>query len=630
MPFSSKTNSQRGIAQVLLLLFLLAGIAVGTVIIQNRTNFLPRAQDCNPGIDNNCNTGGGSEFGDPGAEQAAAQRQEQADLEKGAREAGKSVDDYRVNDCKANPGKPGCSEILKRADTTSDGQSFDTQSDETKNRFSAIFCGGNPNANCAAAKAQWAKEHTTEVANGGKSTTEEQRQKQQEEAANRNKATLDASRKSLDPDGVYKNEGAGAYVAKCVESGKSPEECDNRKKVLEEIIKAQEAHDYAVTTKFDNPVTQDAAYTQAKLLARAANCDAVAADIRGSNCVLDLGDTQNIITASDGKRVFIGCSIKDTDPKRTNEQGSCRKVLNYRGEDGKIHELSSDEAKALLCPKDPANCSIDPGAIYDMAQIPTELRKSAQDLCLAAKIGCLLGQAASSNSIPPTKENGHINIGDQGTKIPNWKPSDCSCGNSCSTDQAIACYKAAGGSSIDQLAAALSDMSGDPVKNAIKAAQALGATTAQVAYTAYNTALSRGKTPAQAWDEVKNIIDVRGVTIPPAVSQAASTTNPSVIASIDRALEPTTTNKCSTERNVQYCTSSTTTNFQDKNNRTLVTVTVTQGTKNNIGEGQTVISYNGNDYTIEKRITSVTTKEQLQTVINEYNNKNKSKPIPIN
>lgn len=412
MPSSLFTlHSSRGFAQVILLLFLLAGIGIGTYIVQNRTSFLPRA-DCNPGIDNNCDTGGGSED-NAQAEKEAQQKQEQQDLEKGAREAGKSVEEYKVDDCKANPGKSGCDEILKKATTTSDGQSFDTQSDETKRRFSATYCNGDPNANCAAAKAQWAKEHAVDVANGGKARTEEQRLAEEKEAADRNKATLDASRKSLDPDGIYKNEGADAYVAKCLESGKPQEECDNRKKLLEEIIKAQQAHDYAVATKFDNPVTQTAAYGQAKLLARAANCDAVAAGIPGSNCVLDMGDTTNIQTAKvcpDNKasceetekvkvRIFLGCSTTDF-----NEQGSCRKVLNYRPEGCSIQNdnLTKPECKPKELPEDAAKALgiADPRNVYNIADLPPAVLQSGVDYCQATGGACILAGQSSTQTIP--------------------------------------------------------------------------------------------------------------------------------------------------------------------------------------------------------------------------------------
>lgn len=113
MPFK-RADSQRGIAQIVLLLFLLAGIGVGTVVVQNRTNLIPHAQ-CDPEGDRDC----GEESTD---EQAAQQKQEQDDLERGAQQAGKTVEEYKVDDCKSNPGKSGCSDILERDRQRSSGQ----------------------------------------------------------------------------------------------------------------------------------------------------------------------------------------------------------------------------------------------------------------------------------------------------------------------------------------------------------------------------------------------------------------------------------------------------------------------------------------------------------------------------
>lgn len=109
--FKKLPNSQSGFAPIIIVLLLLGGVVAGTALVQTGTRFIPFA-DCNPGIDNDCNSGGGSED-DPG-EKEAQQKQEQQDLEKGAREAGKSLEDYKVDDCKANPGKSGCDEIIKR------------------------------------------------------------------------------------------------------------------------------------------------------------------------------------------------------------------------------------------------------------------------------------------------------------------------------------------------------------------------------------------------------------------------------------------------------------------------------------------------------------------------------------
>jgi len=114
------SSTQAGFAPIVVVLLLLLGVGATTVLVQRGTSFIPFA-DCNPGIDNNCDTGGGSED-DPG-EKAAQQKEEQANLEKGAAEAGKSVEDYKVDDCKANSGKSGCDEILKKDQEKKSGSS---------------------------------------------------------------------------------------------------------------------------------------------------------------------------------------------------------------------------------------------------------------------------------------------------------------------------------------------------------------------------------------------------------------------------------------------------------------------------------------------------------------------------
>lgn len=138
-------KSQSGIAQILVVLLLVAGVGLGTYLVSQRTNLLPKAEECNPGIDNDCS----SEETTP-EEQAAQQKEEQQNLERGAQEAGKPLEEYRVDDCKANPGKQGCKEILERASSSQGRQGTGTQGQNTPGDSTATpecenftYCGGN-------------------------------------------------------------------------------------------------------------------------------------------------------------------------------------------------------------------------------------------------------------------------------------------------------------------------------------------------------------------------------------------------------------------------------------------------------------------------------------------------------
>ncbi len=52
-------NSQAGVAQLALVMLLLAGVAVGTYVVQNRTNLIPHAQECTETrLDNECRDDG--------------------------------------------------------------------------------------------------------------------------------------------------------------------------------------------------------------------------------------------------------------------------------------------------------------------------------------------------------------------------------------------------------------------------------------------------------------------------------------------------------------------------------------------------------------------------------------------
>lgn len=435
-------NSHRGFAQVILLLFLLAGIAVGTIIIQNRTNFLPHAQEDTviwenppeesqpdqpdedaPGEegrtpeenpdDANSDQGGTSDNGsgnqgDSTSDQAAdGQSLESQDPE--------TQRMFRDTYCPNNNGV-NCDAAKQRwvtehdedvvnvnddKVTTSDGQSLDTQNPETQKMFRDTYCPAGTTGNCDAAKQQWAREHAVDATNSRSSAraggTPEQQAAAQADAAAKNKAELDRLRAETDPKKTFRAElDDASNLISCVTAYGVSANCPEKVKALREMATAQAAYDYVNNAGLTG-VSQTAAYDQAKLMYRSAACDAVAAGVKGANCVLDLGDRQNLIKATvngEEVRVFLGCSVKDSDPARTNEQGSCRKVLNYRGKDGQIHELDPDVAKQFV--KDGKN----PREIYSLDDLKPEVLTSARDLCRADGRGCI---AAGQPATPPAQ-----------------------------------------------------------------------------------------------------------------------------------------------------------------------------------------------------------------------------------
>lgn len=124
-------TSQSGVAHVLLLIFLIAGVGLGTVLIQQRTDFLPSASD-----DDEEDDDGGYE-GDRASEPDHGETNvESENAETEQRDSGGGGDDT----------------------TASDGQSLDSQSDETKEAFKAAY-GEN-------AEEAWKAEHEKELETG--------------------------------------------------------------------------------------------------------------------------------------------------------------------------------------------------------------------------------------------------------------------------------------------------------------------------------------------------------------------------------------------------------------------------------------------------------------------------------
>lgn len=543
---------QKGFAQVLLLLFLLAGIGVGTYIVQNRTNFLPRA-DCNPGIDNDCDTGGGSEEGDPQGQEDAEKKEEQQDLERGAREAGKSVDEYKKDDCKANPGKSGCDKILKNDDKSNEGK--DKESSDSTNPNDACknspdrdkcekekksdagcgdektYCDGGTkiykhggywdgskcvydfvdthesctgqkdgslsnqdngkNSELYAMSIQCeditycddgkAYHKTPTGTDDGKCQYDIKPNNSKDCTGKKDGAVVDTGKSkrlstdpknSLTPDDIqvktdkFRAEGKAELdkarvhyrdthgfnydatkdedtnITACREKmldpantakDKDPEKCAAIIKNLKNISRAQDEFDIMAKISDCSGLSEDAckalkqaAFDNARLRYLTAMCDAVESDVQKTNCVLDVGDSQNLLkvkVCTDGgttceeadKRVLIGCS---SDTSRQNYDFECEKILNYRATDGSIKELPLYAKKQLQeayckseADKQTQFCKDPEKPIYSLSDLPSGLRGGLNASCTIRGLSCIAaGQTTSgpTSSIDTSKIRSEI------------------------------------------------------------------------------------------------------------------------------------------------------------------------------------------------------------------------------
>lgn len=517
-------TAQQGIAQILVLLLLVAGIGLGTYLVQQKTHILPFA-DCNPGIDNDCDSGGGSdqeqadqsENGGPKSdEQLAEEKQHEQDLEKGAREAGKTLDEYKVDDCKKNPGNPNCDQILKNdaakqsaaagADSgnggdssgkktcsntnrsvtstnirSENGQCWDGLSNEEQNAFIAKYCTPlGKVGRCNEAKEGWMAEADARCREEGTCAgNESNRPKTEEEiiaaqirAGGESKAQIDANRKSVDPQEVFSAERddinpdeptqSNLYI--CIQAYGPDADCKTKVAVFRGLVTAQQAYDNANTSGLSGP-SLIAKLDEAKLLGRSANCDAVAAGVKGANCVLDVGDRQNIITAKvNGQdvRLFVGRSTHETD-----DRGIPLLIFNYRDpacDDSvlnkslkicQLKKLSYAEAKPFLN-DDVTSTNADGTGLPNITsfnQIRPNFTSSIVNLCSDYRKGCITS-AQASGTPPASSPSIAPASADRSTVSKGaWEGSN-SCSPKCN-EETSDCVKINGGSAVCKLRSTL-------------------------------------------------------------------------------------------------------------------------------------------------------------------------------